>query len=68
VEVTAAPLASAAPTPEASPEPGSTGDDGGISLPVLLVIVLFVLLVGFGAALYLPKVLAAQRGEPLDLE
>ncbi|MEO5703624.1 MAG: Ig-like domain-containing protein [Candidatus Limnocylindrales bacterium] len=65
-EVTPAPSASAAPTPVASAEPVPAGDEGGISLPVLLVIVLFVVLVGFGAALYLPKWLAAQRGEPLD--
>jgi hypothetical protein len=30
------------------------------------VIVLFVLLAGFGAALYLPKWIAAQRGLPVD--
>ena len=29
-------------------------------------IVLFVLLIGFGVAVYVPKRLAAQRGEPFD--
>lgn len=61
-----APSASPTPAPEASPEPSPTGGDGGISLPVLLVIVLLVLLIGFGAALYLPKWLAARRADPFD--
>jgi hypothetical protein len=43
---------SAVPSPSASP--GDVADGGGVSLPVLLVFVLLVLLVGFGAALYGP--------------
>lgn len=65
--------ASASPAP--SPSPGSSEapapvdeGGGGVSLPVLLVIVLFVLLAGFGAALYVPKWLATQRGEPPDVD
>jgi hypothetical protein len=58
---------SPAPSPGASQAPGPVDSQGGgMSLPVLLVIILFVLLVGFGAALYVPKWLAAQRGEPTD--
>lgn len=53
--------ASAGPTPTAAP--ATTGDSsGGPSLPVLLVIVLFVLLVAFGAAVYVPKWLKTQSG------
>ncbi len=66
IEITPAPTASAAPTPAASAEPTPANDEGGISLPVLLVVVLFVLLVGFGGALYVPKWLAQQRGDPPD--
>jgi Bacterial cadherin-like domain/Bacterial Ig domain len=60
--------ASLAPTDTPAPTaaPNTAGSDGGVSLPVLLVIVLLMLLVGFGAALYVPRWLAAQRGEPLD--
>ena len=59
---------SASPTPDAGSEPGAVTHRrrGGISLPVLLVIVLLVLLIGFGAALYLPKWLAARRADPFD--
>jgi Bacterial Ig domain/Bacterial cadherin-like domain len=74
VEPSASPLETVAPSTSPSPSPGSSeapgptdSEGGGISLPVLLVIILFVLLVGFGAALYIPKWLAAQRGEPTDL-
>jgi VCBS repeat-containing protein len=66
---TVAASAGASPSPGASATPGPVDSEGGgISLPVLLVIILFVLLVGFGAALYVPKWLAAQRGEPTDLD
>ena len=61
---TAVPTIAASPTPASTPAPAPTDEGGGVSLPVLLVIVLFVLLVGFGAALYAPKWLAAQRGQP----
>ena len=57
---THAPTVGPSPTPAASPLPGPAADAGGPSLPVLLVIVLFVLLVGFGAALYVPKWLREQ--------
>lgn len=61
------PTAVPSPTPRATAAPAPAGGEGGgISLPVLLVIVLLVLLVGFGAAVYVPKWLAAQRGEPFD--
>jgi hypothetical protein len=63
-----APSPSASATPGASPAPVPASDEGGVSLPVLLVIVLFVLLVGFGAALYVPKWLEAQRGGRRDLD
>lgn len=64
------PIDSSAPSasPGASPAPEPTSGEGGVSLPVLLVIVLFVLLVGFGAALYVPKWLQAQGGGPPDLD
>lgn len=63
---TAAPSATpvATPAPTAVPQAAAVG--GGVSLPLLLVIVLLVLLVGFGAALYGPRWLAAQRGRPVD--
>ncbi len=63
---TVAPAVTPAVTPAPTTVPGSTANGGGISLPVLLVIVLLVLLVGFGAALYGPRWLAAQRGAPVD--
>jgi VCBS repeat-containing protein len=65
---TASPSPGASATPAPTPVPGETTDGGGISLPVLLVILLLVLLLGFGAALYGPRWLAAQRGEPIDDE
>ena len=75
IEPTVSPLATTAPSgspsasPGSSPTPGPVDSQGsGISMPVLLVIILFVLLVGFGAALYIPRWLAAQRGEPTDLD
>jgi VCBS repeat-containing protein len=63
-----APSSSPSATPGASPTPVPASDEGGVSLPVLLVIVLFVLLLGFGAALYVPKWLESQRGGPQDLD
>lgn len=63
---TVAPTAAASATPAPTAIPSKTAGGGGVSLPVLLVIVLLVLLVGFGAALYGPRWLAAQRGEPTD--
>lgn len=65
---TASPSPAASATPAPTPVLGETADTGGVSLPVLLVIVLLVLLVGFGAALYGPRWLAAQRGDPVDDE
>ena len=60
------PSPSLAPGVTPAPEP-SPGEDEGVSLPVLLVLVLFVLLLAFGAAVYVPKWLAQQRGgEPPD--
>ena len=59
------PSASLAPGVTPAPEP-SPGEDEGVSLPVLLVRVLFVLLLAFGAAVYVPKWLAQQRGDPPD--
>lgn len=60
------PSVAPSPTPAASPEPAPTSGNGGISLPVLLMIVLLLLLLGFGAAVYLPKWLAARGREPFD--
>lgn len=68
------PAPTAAPSLSPSPEPGATqapapssGEGGGVSLPVLLVIVLFMLLLGFGAAVYVPKWLKSQQtGTPMD--
>lgn len=59
---------SASLAPGATPAPIPAAGEGGVPLPVLLVIVLFVLLLAFGAAVYVPKWLAQQRGEPPDLE
>ena len=59
----ASPTAALSPTPAPSSAPGPAAVGGGISLPVLLVIILMVLLIGFGAALYGPRWLARQRGE-----
>ncbi|HUG29669.1 MAG TPA: Ig-like domain-containing protein [Candidatus Limnocylindria bacterium] len=73
LEPGASPAPTAQPAPSPSLEPGvtpapdpSTGEGGGLSLPVLLVIVLFVLLLAFGAAVYVPKWFAQQRGGPPD--
>jgi Bacterial Ig domain/Cadherin-like domain len=55
----------AAPSAAPTPAPGPTSDSGGgPSLPVLLVIVLLVLLLGFGAAVYVPRWIRAQSGGP----
>jgi hypothetical protein len=52
-----------APAPTATAAPGSTpAAGGGPSLPVLLVIVLLVLLLGFGAAVYVPRWIKSQTG------
>jgi len=72
--VTLAPLATLAPSPKASAVPGATrapsptaGSRGGLSLPLILVIVLFAVLVAFGAALYVPRWLnTARTGESPD--
>ena len=65
---TAEPSLSPSLEPGATPAPApSSGEGGGLSLPVLLVIVLFVLLLAFGAAVYVPKWLKAQQtGTPMD--
>jgi hypothetical protein len=60
------PTAAPSPTPAPSSTPGPAAAAGGISLPVLLVIILLVLLIGFGSALYGPRWLARQRGEAVD--
>jgi Bacterial Ig domain len=63
---TAAPgqtVAAAAPTATAAP--GSTpASGGGPSLPVILVMVLLVLLLGFGAAVLVPRWIRSQTGRP----
>ena len=74
VEPSTSPSGSLAPRlrrrrrPPPAPRRFPRATEGGVSLPVLLVIVLFVLLLGFGAALYVPKWLEAQRGGPRDLD
>jgi Bacterial Ig domain len=63
----AAASADGSPEPGATPAPGPSGGEGGLSLPVLLVVVLLALLLGFGAAVYVPKWLQArQAGAPMD--
>ena len=59
------PSPSLAPGVTPGPEP-SPSEGGGVSLPVLLLLVLFALLLAFGAAVYVPKWLAQQRGDPPD--
>lgn len=66
IEPTVAPSATPVASPAPTAVPQTAAGSGGISLPLLLVIVLLVLLVGFGAALYGPRWLAAQRGQPMD--
>jgi hypothetical protein len=53
--------------PEASPEPGPAAGSGGLSLPVIIVLLLLISLLAFGAAIYVPKWLESRRtGEPMD--
>ncbi len=74
VTATPSPAATLAPSTPASLVPGATlvpapaaVAGGGPSLPALLVIILFAVLVAFGAALYVPRWLnAARTGEPPD--
>jgi hypothetical protein len=64
LEVSAA-ASTSAPTPSAAP--GPVNEEGGVSLPVLLVLVLLAVLVAFGAAFYVPRWLRAQRaGNEVD--
>jgi hypothetical protein len=71
-ELTGAPSAAASsgePLPSPSPIPSSAaGDEGGVSLPILLTLVLLGVLLAFGAAIYVPRWLEAQRGaaSPMD--
>ena len=58
--------ATATPAPSALPEP--VGQERGLSLPVLLVVVLFLVLLAFGAAYAIPRWINAQRRDPLDPE
>ena len=63
VPATSAPASGATLTPGATTPPEPTGEEGGgISLPVLLTLVLLGVLLAFGAAVYVPKWLEAQRG------
>jgi hypothetical protein len=55
---TAAPTQTPAPSLAAEP----AGRSGGLSLPVLLVLVLFVVLVIIGAAFAIPRWINQQRG------
>jgi hypothetical protein len=59
--------ASPSPTPSEAPEP--VDEEGGVSLPVLLVLVLLAVLVAFGAAYYVPRWVEARRtgGEPPEI-
>jgi hypothetical protein len=59
--------ASPSPAPTETPEP--VDEEGGVSLPVLLVLVLLAVLVAFGAAFYVPRWVEARRtgGEPPEL-
>jgi len=62
---TATAVASVAPG--ASPDPDPAAGSGGLSIPVLVVLLLFLSLVAFGAAVFVPKWLESRRtGEPLD--
>lgn len=58
--------ASPAPSPTAAPRPATSS--GGPGLPLLLVGVLFLVLLVFGAAYYVPRWIRSQRGEPVDPE
>ena len=61
-----APPRSPAPSPTAGPRPSPSS--GGPGLPLLLVGVLFLVLLVFGGAYYVPRWIRSQRGEPLDPE
>jgi hypothetical protein len=53
--------------PGASPAPEPAGGSGGLSLPVIIVLLLLISLLAFGAAIYVPKWLESRRtGEPMD--
>lgn len=58
--------ATASPSPSGNPEP--VDQERGLSLPALLVLVLLVVLLAFGAAYAIPRWINARRGEPLDPE
>ena len=69
----ASPAPSGAATAAASSAPGSSQDpeptagSGELSIPVLVVLLLFLSLMAFGAAVFVPKWLESRRtGEPLD--
>lgn len=63
------PSPSSSLAPGATPTPTEPAGEEGLSLPVLLVIVLLVILLGFGASVYVPRWLNAQaRGKPMDPE
>jgi hypothetical protein len=71
LEPSTAPSASPAPSPSIvvlpSPtaQPGPASDEDGVSTPVLIVVVLFAILLAFGAAVYVPKLL---RGPGTDAD
>jgi hypothetical protein len=53
--------------PGASPAPAPAGGSGGLSLPAIIVLLLLISLLAFGAAIYVPKWLESRRtGEPMD--
>ena len=59
--------AAASVAPGSSPDPDLAAGSGGLSIPVLVVLLLFLSLVAFGAAVFVPKWLESRRtGEPLD--
>ena len=71
LEPSVAPSDSAVPSaslePGASPDPGETGDGGGLSIPVIVVLLLLLSLLAFGAAVYVPKLLKREpAGGPID--
>lgn len=57
----------ASPSPAASGGSGPVAGEGGLSLPVLLVLLLLGALLAFGAAYYVPRWIEAQRtGRPIE--
>jgi hypothetical protein len=58
---TLAPSAAPSSSPSATAAPESAASGGGLSLPVLLVVVLFVVLLAFGAAAMVPRWLESRR-------